>query len=155
MKPIASFCVDHRYIEPGVYLSRRDGDVVTYDLRTRKPNAGDYMDNVTMHSVEHLFATYARNSAYADRVVYFGPMGCRTGFYLLVRDMNETEVWELILDVLDKCACHTGPMFGQSEIECGNYRELSAEAGTGECASYREALLKKGMDFTYPKGDEQ
>ena len=150
MKPIASFCVDHRYIEPGVYLSRVDGDVVTYDLRTRKPNAGDYMDHVTMHSVEHLFATYARNSAYADRVVYFGPMGCRTGFYLLVRDMTEKELWELILDVLDRCAHHSGPMFGQSEIECGNYRELSVEAGRRECAAYRAALVAKGMDYAYP-----
>lgn len=61
---------------------------MTYDLRTRKPNAGDYMSNAVMHSVEHMFATFARNSEVSDKIVYFGPMGCQTGFYLLVRDMD-------------------------------------------------------------------
>ncbi|MFR8976182.1 MAG: S-ribosylhomocysteine lyase, partial [Eubacteriales bacterium] len=81
MKKIASFEADHRFITPGIYVSRTDGDITTYDLRTRKPNCGDYMDNRTMHSVEHLFATYVRNSEIAENVVYFGPMGCQTGFY--------------------------------------------------------------------------
>lgn len=85
MDRIASFSVDHDLIEPGIYISRIDGDIVTYDLRTRKPNAGDYMDNLTMHTVEHMLATFLRNSEIGGEVIYFGPMGCRTGFYLLVR----------------------------------------------------------------------
>lgn len=82
MDRIASFSVDHDLIEPGIYISRIDGDIVTYDLRTRKPNAGDYMDNLTMHTVEHMLATFLRNSEIGGEVIYFGPMGCRTGFYL-------------------------------------------------------------------------
>ena len=85
---IASFTVDHNKLCEGIYISRIDGDVVTYDLRTRKPNCGDYMDNITMHSVEHMFATVIRNSPIKDKVIYFGPMGCQTGFYLCVRDLT-------------------------------------------------------------------
>ncbi len=87
MKRITSFSVDHDYIGKGIYISRIDGDITTYDMRTRVPNAGDYMDNLTMHSLEHMFATYIRNSAIGENVIYFGPMGCRTGFYLLTRDL--------------------------------------------------------------------
>lgn len=78
IRRITSFTVDHRLIVPGMYVSRRDGNITTYDLRTRRPNAGDYMDDCTMHSVEHMFATYIRNSAIGQSIIYFGPMGCRT-----------------------------------------------------------------------------
>ena len=91
MKKIASFEVNHLVLEPGIYLSRQDGDVITYDLRFKKPNAGEYLDNGALHTIEHLLATYVRNSAFADRVVYAGPMGCRTGFYLLLRDSVSSE----------------------------------------------------------------
>lgn len=92
IRKIASFTVDHDVLREGIYVSRVDGDVTTYDLRTRVPNAGDYMDNVTMHTTEHMIATYIRSSAIGDRVIYFGPMGCRTGFYLLVRNADNDEV---------------------------------------------------------------
>ena len=96
MERIKSFEIDHNLLDPGFYISREDGDVITYDLRTRKPNMGEYMDNATMHSLEHMFATMVRNSAVSDQVVYFGPMGCQTGFYLLVRDaVKPMEVFEL------------------------------------------------------------
>ena len=85
MKRIASFTVDHTKLQKGMYTSRVDGDVVTYDIRMKRPNQGDYLSCGAMHTFEHLFATYARNSAYQDGVIYVGPMGCRTGFYLLVR----------------------------------------------------------------------
>ena len=86
MKKIASFSVDHDKLKKGMYVSRIDGDVVTYDLRMKVPNAGDYLSNGALHTFEHLFATYARNSALSDSVIYVGPMGCRTGFYFLLRD---------------------------------------------------------------------
>ena len=92
MQKIQSFQIDHDVLDPGIYVSRIDGDITTYDLRTRKPNSGDVMDNVTMHSVEHMIATFVRNSSIADRVIYFGPMGCQTGFYLLVRHADNAEV---------------------------------------------------------------
>lgn len=147
---ITSFTVDHTKITPGIYTSRIDGDVVTYDLRTRRPNAGDYMSDLVMHSVEHMFATYVRNSKIADRVIYFGPMGCQTGFYLLVRDVPKEEVLEVTLDVLRKIVAHEGEMFGASEIECGNYRNLSVEAAKEEAARYLTALEAVDVTFEYP-----
>ena len=83
MDRIASFAVDHNKLLPGLYLSRQDGDVVTLDLRFKKPNTGDLLSNSEMHSVEHLIATLLRNSEQKDAVIYFGPMGCQTGFYFL------------------------------------------------------------------------
>jgi S-ribosylhomocysteine lyase len=121
IKKITSFTVDHRYITPGIYVSRIDGDITTYDLRTRRPNCGDYMDDSTMHSMEHLFATYIRNSDIADRVIYFGPMGCQTGFYLLIRNADNAEVLSEMKGVLRLIVAHEGEGFGCSEIECGNY----------------------------------
>lgn len=150
MERIQSFCVDHDFIVPDVYISRIDGDITTYDLRTRKPNAGDYMDNLTMHSVEHMFATYIRNSSIGDSVIYFGPMGCRTGFYLLVRNVKPETVLAEILRVLAAIVAHEGEMFGASRKECGNYRELSLEAAKKECAAYLSALQNKEHDFRYP-----
>jgi len=153
MNRITSFCVDHDYIKEGVYVSRIDGDVTTYDLRTRLPNAGDYMDNLTMHSVEHMFATYVRNSAIADRVIYFGPSGCRTGFYLLVREADKEEVYAIIRQTLEQIIAHTGAMFGASQKECGNYRELSVEAARAEAARYLSVLPADCPTMIYPKGE--
>ncbi|HBB71587.1 MAG TPA: S-ribosylhomocysteine lyase, partial [Ruminococcus sp.] len=91
MKTIASFTVDHDKLEKGMYISRIDGDAVTYDIRMKKPNGGDYLSNGALHTFEHLFATYARNSSFSDSVIYVGPMGCRTGFYLILRDSVSKE----------------------------------------------------------------
>ncbi len=148
---ITSFTVDHRTIVPGIYISRVDGDVTTYDLRTRKPNCGDYMDHSTMHSAEHMIATYIRNSAIADKVLYFGPMGCQTGFYLLVRDADNAEVLEVLKTVLRQVVDHDGEIFGNSEIECGNYRSLSPDAAKAEARRYLEAL-EAPQSFEYPAG---
>ena len=150
MQKITSFTVDHDYIQKDIYISRIDGDVTTYDLRTRIPNAGDYMDNVTMHSVEHLFATYIRNSDIGGSVIYFGPMGCRTGFYLLVRDLPAERVLEAVISVLKSIVTHDGEMFGASRKECGNYRELAVSAAKKEAQAYLDALLSKNHDFEYP-----
>ena len=149
MDKIASFTVDHNLLDPGIYVSRRDGDITTYDLRTRKPNAGEYMDNITMHTVEHMFATYIRNSEIRDNVIYFGPMGCRTGFYLLVRGEDDNRVLEIVLDVLAKIIAHDGEVFGASAVECGNYRELDLEAAKTECKKYLAVLQNKENDFRY------
>ena len=135
-KRIASFSVDHDYI--------------TLDLRTRRPNAGEYMDNVTMHTVEHLFATYVRSSEIGDRVLYFGPMGCRTGFYLLVRDTELATVYRVIRETLQRITKHTGEVFGASRKECGNYLELQLEAGVRECKAYLAVLPESKTDFSYP-----
>ncbi len=149
MNKITSFTVNHDYITPGIYISRVDGDIITYDLRTRKPNAGDYMDNITMHSVEHMAATFLRNSEISEKIIYFGPMGCRTGFYLLVRE----EKPEKVLSVLKKALCdilsYEGEVFGASRTECGNYRELDLASAKKECERYLAVLNGKENDFKY------
>ena len=149
---IASFTVDHDLLTEGIYVSRIDGDVTTYDLRTRVPNGGDYMDNLTMHSVEHMFATYVRASAISDRVIYFGPMGCQTGFYLLVRDAENGEVLSIVKEVLRKIVNHDGEMFGAVKKECGNYKNLDLAAAKLECTRYLAILENRKNDFKY-KGD--
>ena len=153
MERIQSFCVDHDYITEGIYISRIDGDITTFDMRTRKPNCGDYMDNLTMHSLEHMFATYIRNSAIGESVIYFGPMGCRTGFYLLTRDVSPERVLEEVLAALEKISAHEGGMFGATRKECGNYRELDINAARKEAARYLAVLSSKKNDFVYPKGE--
>ena len=149
VRRIASFSVNHDFVDEGIYVSRIDGDITSYDLRTRKPNGGDYMDNVTMHSVEHMFATYVRNSSIGDRVIYFGPMGCRTGFYLLVRDAKNEEVLAVVRETLEKIIAHEGEVFGKSRVECGNYLELDMESARIEAKRYLDALSKCDATFAY------
>lgn len=149
MKKIASFTVDHDKLNPGIYISRIDGDVTTYDLRTRKPNAGDYMDNITLHSVEHMAATFLRNSEIADSVLYFGPMGCRTGFYLLVRNEEPRKVLSVLKKALADILSYEGEVFGASRKECGNYRELDLESAKKECRRYLAVLNEREPDFRY------
>ena len=148
---IQSFTVNHNTLTEGIYISRVDRGIVTYDLRTKKPNAGDYMDNSTMHTLEHMFATYVRNSEIADSVLYFGPMGCQTGFYLLVSDdVTPEKVYETTVDVLKKTVAHTGEVFGNSAIECGNHRSLDLSAAKAEASRYLAVLEKNpNPDFKY------
>ena len=153
MKKITSFTVDHRYITEGIYISRVDGAVTTYDLRTRKPNCGDYMDHSTMHTFEHLFATFVRNSEIADDVLYFGPMGCQTGFYLLVQNANNDQVRKLVKEILKSIIEYDGEVFGNSEIECGNYKSLDLASAKSEAIRYLESLEHDNNNFIYPKGE--
>ncbi len=151
IEKIQSFRVDHDLITPGMYISRIDGDITTYDLRTRRPNCGDYMDNLTMHSVEHMFATYIRSSEIGDRVIYFGPMGCQTGFYLLVRGEDHRRSFDTVKAVLLRITEHTGEMFGAERKECGNYKNLDLMAAKAECHSYLAALeAVSEPTFEYP-----
>lgn len=149
MRKIASFSVDHDKIIEGIYISRIDGDIVTYDMRMRKPNMGDYIDNITMHSLEHMFATYVRNSKIGENVIYFGPMGCQTGFYLLVRDTDSNVVLETVKEVLNQIISHKGEMFGNTRKECGNYRNLNLECAQLESERYLKVLNSKKVDFKY------
>ena len=148
-KKIASFTVNHDTLTEGVYVSRIDGDITTYDMRTRVPNGGDYMDNLTMHSLEHMFATYVRSSKIGERVIYFGPMGCQTGFYLLVREADNSETLEVILDTLQKIVDHTGEMFGNTRRECGNYRNLDLDAAKREARRMLDHLTTHENTFVY------
>ncbi len=149
MRKIASFSVNHDKITEGIYVSRIDGDITTYDMRMRKPNMGDYIDNITLHSLEHMFATYVRNSQIGENVIYFGPMGCQTGFYLLTRDVENERVLEIVKDVLSKIINHKGEMFGNTREECGNYRNLNLECAQLESKRYLDILNSKEVSFKY------
>ena len=150
MNRIASFTVDHRMIEEGMYISRIDGDVVTYDLRMRKPNQGDLLSNAQMHSLEHMFATLVRNSRLSNKVIYFGPMGCQTGFYLLMRHKDHADNLELVKETLCAIMEYDGEMPGQSEIECGNYRNLDMNLAKETAKRYYDSIKNKtDQDMRY------
>ena len=135
MERIASFCVDHTRLLPGMYLSRQDGDVLTWDIRMKRPNQGDYLSTGAAHTLEHLFATYARNSAWSQGVIYVGPMGCRTGFYLLTRGLTPAEALALTAESFRFMASYDGPIPGASEVECGNWQDMDLPAARAEAAA--------------------
>ena len=149
MERIASFTVDHTTLLPGLYLSRRDGDIITFDLRFKKPNTGDLLSNSEMHSAEHLIATLLRNSAEKDAVIYFGPMGCQTGFYFLFdnRLLSCEGAIDLLKEVFAAAADFDGEMPGKSPAECGNYINLDVEAGRRVCRFYADLI----RDWTVEK----
>ncbi len=150
MQKIASFTVDHRKIKPCVYISRIDGDITTYDIRMRKPNTGDVMSNAVIHSLEHMFATLVRNSEIKDDVIYFGPMGCQTGFYLLIRNADSARDIEIIKNTFKAVVDYNGEMPGKSEIECGNYRNLDVELARDEAKDYLKKIKDIGVgDLKY------
>lgn len=142
MEKIASFQVDHTKLRPGLYLSRCDGAVHTFDLRFKKPNTGDLLTNAQMHSVEHLIATLLRNAPERESVVYFGPMGCQTGFYFLFdsKTLSDAGAIALLQLVFAQAACFAGPMPGKSAAECGNYRNLDLQLGRETCAWYASLI---------------
>lgn len=140
MKKIASFTVDHDKLTQGVYISRIDGDITTFDLRFIKPNTPPFLKPYAMHTIEHLFATYARNSEYSDNVIYFGPMGCMTGFYFLTRDLELETALNLIKDIVRKCRDHEGEIPGNSRIECGNYLAHDVDSAHDELTKYYDTI---------------
>ena len=153
MKRIASFEVDHTVMTEGLYLSRRDGDVDTWDIRFVKPNTPPFLEMPAVHTIEHLVATYVRNSEYADHVVYFGPMGCRTGFYFLTRELDDAVVLELVRRALTFTASFEGAIPGVSEVECGNWLEHDLPKAKEYAARMCDVLKNKTTaDMRYRKG---
>ena len=140
MERIASFCVDHTRLNKGVYVSRIDGDITTYDIRMRKPNVEKVLDNSALHTIEHLFATYARNCEYKDHVIYFGPMGCRTGCYFLTRNLDDATVLKIIKDAFQFIADFEGEIPGSTAVECGNYRDHNLELAKEEAVKMVKTL---------------
>lgn len=149
MEKIASFTVDHTVLKRGIYISRVDGDITTYDIRAKIPNGGDYLDIKAAHTLEHLFATYFRNSEIKDDVIYFGPMGCRTGFYLLIRNAQHKKVIELINNALQFTVEFEGKIPGVSEVECGNYLEHDLEKAKQICKELIPIYKNHTEDMLY------
>ncbi len=141
MEKIASFQVDHTKFGVGMYISRIDGDIVTYDVRMVKPNGGVYVSNPSLHTIEHLFATYARNSAFGKDIIYVGPMGCRTGFYLITRDsMSGSDAIQLVKDAYRFIADYNDEIPGCTAVECGNYLEHDLESAKKDVLPLLEKL---------------
>ena len=148
MEKIASFTIDHNKLQKGMYISRIDGDVVTYDIRMKKPNNDDFLSTGQMHTFEHLFATYARNTEFKNSVVYVGPMGCRTGFYFLVRNnVSHRQALDIVRQTLEFIKSFNGTIPGSTKIECGNYLDHDLQGAQNVAVNMIEVL----KDWTVEK----
>ena len=153
MEKIASFIINHNSLRKGLYISRVDGDAVTYDLRMKLPNAGDYLSTGEAHTIEHLLATFLRNSPLRDEVIYVGPMGCRTGFYVILRNtVSKEDAIHWISEALRFTAEFEGEIPGAKKEECGNYLDHDLKGAR----TVSEDMLKvlshwEVSDMIYPK----
>lgn len=136
LRKIASFTVNHDTLKRGIYISRIDGDITTYDIRMKLPNAGNYLENAALHTIEHLIATFVRSSKFSEEIIYFGPMGCRTGFYLLVRNISEQDTIDLIKAAFAFAKDFEGEIPGAKAVECGNYLDHDLLGAKREAAEY-------------------
>ena len=158
MEKITSFTIDHNLLQPGVYVSRKDKigaeTVTTFDLRVTSPNEEPVMNTAEMHTIEHLAATYLRNEPnWKEKVIYFGPMGCRTGFYLLLAgDLESTAVLPLIRDCFHFVRDFSGEVPGASAKDCGNYLDMNLPMAKYWGARYSELLENITPDrLIYPE----
>ena len=148
MEKIASFTVDHLKLLPGIYVSRKDkfGDVVitTFDIRITRPNFETVMDTDEIHTIEHLGATFLRNhKEYKNDIVYFGPMGCRTGFYLVLNgDYESVEMVGLIREMFEFVAEFEGDVPGASAKDCGNYLDMDLVKAKSRANKYLNEVLE-------------
>ena len=157
MEKIASFQIDHLRLKPGLYVSRKDKFkdlvVTTFDLRFKEPNKEPVMDQPALHTTEHLCATFLRShNEWSEKIIYFGPMGCRTGFYIILEgDYKSTDIVPLLLEMLEWIEKFEGEIPGASAVECGNWREQNIEMAKWECRKYA-ALLRnaKKENLEYP-----
>lgn len=127
MERITSFSVDHTQLKKGIYVSRIDGDLTTFDIRMCEPNVDEPLDPRSAHTIEHIGATLLRNGKYKDYVIYFGPMGCMTGFYLITKDLELETVIEIIRDVFTKISDWNTDIPGAKKEECGNYTYMDLD----------------------------
>jgi S-ribosylhomocysteine lyase len=144
LKLIQSFQVDHTKLKQGMYISRIDDDIVTYDLRMKLPNVGDYLANSALHTIEHLFATYVRSSDFSDNIIYFGPMGCRTGFYFITRGIDHAAAIELTRKAFEFISLFEGKIPGSEKVECGNYKDHDLAGAKLEAQTYLKVLENVG-----------
>lgn len=153
MEKIESFKVNHLTLEAGLYVSRRDkkGDctVTTFDMRVTAPNREPVMDAPAIHTIEHLGATYLRNSASGEEIIYFGPMGCRTGFYIVMfGKLLPEDIYNLVVDMCNFIINFEGEIPGAKPEECGNYSEQNLAMAKYYISHYKTALTKN-RNFYY------
>jgi S-ribosylhomocysteine lyase len=157
MEKIASFQVDHLRLKPGVFVSRIDkfNDVTftTFDLRFKEPNKEPVMDQPALHTIEHFGATFLRShKEWGPKTVYFGPMGCRTGFYLILEgNYKSADILPLLLEMFDWVKGFSGPIPGATAGECGNWREQNIDMAKWECNRYASLMRKPAKEnLEYP-----
>lgn len=154
MDRIASFTINHLDLFPGLYVSRRDkkGDCVitTFDMRITAPNREPVVDMPALHTIEHLGATYLRNCPAKGDIVYFGPMGCRTGCYIVMfGDLNSEDIYSLVMDMCDFIIGFEGEIPGAAPEQCGNYSEQNLNMAKFYIKKYRDELMQNKR-FVYP-----
>ncbi len=148
MEKIASFTVDHLRLQPGIYVSRKDSVghsvVTTLDIRMKRPNFEPVMNTAEMHTIEHLGATYLRNHReYGEKIIYFGPMGCRTGFYLLLSgDYESVDVLDLVRDMFTFISEYEGEIPGATAKDCGCYLDMNLPMAKYLAKEYLKNILK-------------
>ena len=153
MERIASFTIDHLNLEAGLYVSRKDMrenvTVTTFDMRVTAPNKEPVMDMPALHTIEHLGATFLRNSEIKDDVVYFGPMGCRTGFYIvLFGDLQSKDIYETVISMCDFILNFEGDIPGATPKECGNFSEQNLNMAKFYIKGYKKGLIEnKGFEY--------
>ena len=156
MEKIASFQVNHLTLVPGIYVSRRDKvgneTLTTFDLRMTRPNKEPVMNTAEVHTLEHLGATFLRNHpVWKDRVIYFGPMGCRTGCYLVMfGNLDSEDIYDLVMDLCDFIIGFEGEIPGAAPEQCGNYQEQNLDMAKYYIRKYRDSL-KKDRNLVYPE----
>ena len=160
MEKIKSFQINHLLLNPGIYVSRKDkaGDAVltTFDIRMTKPNFEPVMNTAEIHTIEHLAATYLRNHEdYKDKVIYFGPMGCRTGFYLILAgDYKSEDIVDLMISMFEFIRHYHDPIPCANPRECGNYQDMNLNMANYLAEKFlKEVLYNIGEDrLNYPEG---
>lgn len=159
LEKITSFTIDHLKLLPGIYVSRKDAVgseiVTTFDIRMKRPNYEPVMNTAEIHAMEHLGATYLRNEKeWASKIIYFGPMGCRTGFYLVMAgDLESKDIVKLVTDMYEFIRDYEGEIPGASAKDCGNYLDLNLPMAKYEAGKYVEEVLNgiKEDRLVYPQ----
>lgn len=156
MKSVPSSGIDYNILKKGIYISRIDDDITTYDIRLKVPNSGDYLTNSALHTIEHLFNTYVRGTEYGDSMIYFGPMGSRTGFYFLTRRLSDNYCLQLIKDAFQHIADFWGKIPDASPEECGNCLEHNLPQAKEEAKEFLAVIQDWTRDnLAYPAKTEE
>ena len=156
MKLIPSFDIDYDILKKGIYISRIDDDITTYDIRMKEPNRGDYLTNSALHTIEHIFTDYVRNTEFGDNIIYFGPMGSRTGFYLITRNLSDKYTIELIKEAFTHVSDFWGRIPRAGHKECGNCLEHNLPQAKEEAKEFLEVIKDwTKEDLEYPKSETE
>ncbi len=155
MKINPSFQIDHNNLKKGIYISRIDDDITTYDIRLREPNREPVMTNAAMHTIEHIFKEYARKTEFGDNIIFFGPMSSRTGFYLLTRSLTDNYSISFIKDAFQHIADFWGMIPRATMTECGNCNDHNLAQAKEEAKAFLEIIKDWSKeDLKYPESED-